>query len=106
MSNDPRQRTVDPKKCTHRHVFSTDDPICIPCHRREALFDACEDVCPHCAGHTPPYERRVDGPNDAGNYFHWSEVYRDGTLCKASSIWSRIMREEKKIQDYVTGNVV
>ena len=101
MTNDPRKRIVDPKKCTHGHEPSTDNPICIPCHRREALFDACEDICSMCAGHCPPYERAVDGPNSAGNYTHASDRYGMPSLCRASSIWFRVMREERQIQQHL-----
>jgi hypothetical protein len=100
--SDPRKRTVDPKKCTHDHQSCMDDPICIPCHRRDALFDACEDVCPMCGGRAPQYERHVDGPNAAGNYTH-EHQYGGPSWCMASSIWARVMHEERVIQNHLSG---
>lgn len=50
-----------------------------------------EDICDHCAGFTPPYERGPVGPNQAGN---WAHMAKDGykgrpTICKATGIRSR-----------------
>jgi hypothetical protein len=58
------------------------------------------DVCCYCAGHCPPYHRKPEGPNDAGNWEHrsknskYGESTRDRVMCKASAIFARARFED------------
>lgn len=54
--------------------------------RLRALRDAARDVCPVCGFRSLPHVP-LEGPNEAGNFHH------AGRLCKASSIYSRIVSE-------------
>lgn len=60
--------------------------------RRQALFDAANDVCMYCSGHAIGYGPPV-GPNAAGNFVHYPGGSSDDVLCAASSIVSRLAFE-------------
>ena len=76
--------------------------------RLRALKDAAEDACSYCAGHCPQYDRKVEGPNTAGNYTHkmrepsydvaLNGPRRDVVLCQSSSIHARIRFEATGLQ--------
>jgi len=76
--------------------------VCEPCAydrgRRDALLDACKEVCCMCGSRALRYEQTVTGPNSAGNYTHAHKDQGDPSLCKASSIWSLIKHEDRRIE--------
>lgn len=46
-------------------------------------------VCGYCDGHYPTHERKVTGPNSAGNYLH-EQKDKDfpPSICRASGLFS------------------
>jgi len=67
--------------------------------QREEERELCKrDVCMYCGGRAIGYARIPEGPNEAGNWVHRYKLdkLRDGVLCKASAIFSRVHWESTR----------